>query len=192
MSFIVKLAFSLFIPAMIFIISIQKAQAATSASTEFKATIVGGSCDISAPATVPINKGVVIPSEDIIGGNSPVEVFELTLSNCKGYGLTPVITLEGDVDSTSGIPLFLANTSSTKGFGILVTFDGNSNFKENKNLAKDKKITASNKAWSTTIASVLNGTIPLNASVSCGNCATEAEIQGGELKANITFNFSYN
>lgn len=173
--------------------AVHSAVAATSASTEFKATIVGGACDISAPATVSVNSGAVIPSEDIIAGNSPEESFDLTLSGCKGYGLTPVITLEGDVDGTSGIPLFLTNTSSTKGYGILLTFAGNSNFKANTNLAADLKLTAAaNKTWSTTMASVLNGKIPLKAAVSCGSCAADADIQGGELKANVTFKFAYN
>lgn len=168
------------------------AVAATSASTEFKATIVGGACDISVPATVSVNKGAVIPSEDIIAGNSPEESFDLTLSGCKGYGLTPVITLEGDVDNTSGMPLFLTNTSSTKGYGILLAFAGNSNFKASTNLAADLKLSAADKTWSTTMTSVLNGKIPLKASVSCGNCAADADIQGGELKANVTFKFAYN
>lgn len=168
------------------------AVAATSASTEFTATIVGGTCDITVPATVSINKGAVLPSEDIIAGNSPVESFDLKLAGCKGYGLTPEITLEGDVDNASGMPLFLTNTSSTKGYGILLAFDGNSNFKASTNLAADLKLAAASKTWSTTMASVLNGNIPLKAAVSCGSCAADADIQGGELKANVTFKFAYN
>lgn len=192
MLFIRKSVFSFLLPVMMSMTASNYAIAATSASTEFKATIVGGACDISVPATVSVNKGAVIPSEDIILGNSPVESFDLTLSGCKGYGLTPVITLEGDVDKTFGKPLFLTNTSSTKGYGILLTFDGNSNFKASTNLAADLKLSAVDKTWSTTNISVLNGTIPLKAAVSCGNCATDADIQGGELKANVTFNFEYN
>lgn len=187
-----KPVFAFLLPVMMSMTAANSAVAATSASTEFKATIVGGTCDITVPATVSVNKGAVIPSEDIIAGNSPVEPFNLKLAGCKGYGLTPEITLEGDVDNTSGMPLFLTNTSSTKGYGILLTFAGNSNFKASTNLAADLKLAAANKTWSTTMASVLNGNIPLKAAVSCGNCAADADIQGGELKANVTFKFAYN
>ena len=192
MSFIRKPVFAFLLPVVISVTATNCAVAATSASTEFKATIVGGACDISAPATVSVNKGAVIQSEDIIAGNSPEESFDLTLSGCKGYGLTPMITLEGDVDNISGTPLFLTNTSSTKGYGILLTFGGNSNFKANTNLAADLKLSAADKTWSTTGTSVLNGKIPLKAAVSCGNCAADTDIQGGELKANVTFKFAYN
>lgn len=192
MLFIRKPVFVFLLPVMMSMTAANGAVAATSASTEFKATIVGGACDITVPTTVSVNKGAVIPSEDIIAGNSPAEPFNLRLAGCKGYGLTPEITLEGDVDNTSGMPLFLTNTSSTKGYGILLTFAGNSNFKASTNLAADLKLAAANKTRSTTMASVLNGDIPLNAAVSCGSCAADADIQGGELKANVTFKFAYN
>ncbi|HEY3983373.1 fimbrial protein [Cedecea sp.] len=192
MQYIRKSIHTFLLPATLSIVLTNTSQAATSASTEFKATVVGGTCDISAPATVSINKGAVIPSEDIIAGNSPVEKFNIKLSGCKGYGLTPSISLEGNVVDISGTKLFLTNTSTTKGYGILLTFDGDANFKANNNLASNMKLTATNKIWSTTMASTLNGDIPLKAAVSCGSCSTDADIQGGELQTNVTFNFVYN
>ncbi|MGY2798982.1 type 1 fimbria pilin [Ewingella americana] len=192
MQFLKKSIYSYLLP-MIFSITVANTSlAATSASTEFKATVVGGSCDITAPATVSINKGAVISSEDIIAGRSPVEGFNLTLSGCKGYGLTPAIALEGKVEDISGTKLFIANTSTTKGYGVLLTFDGNTNFKPNNNLAANKKLTSTDKNWSNTMASTLNGDILLKAAVSCGSCKVDSDIQGGELQTNVTFDFVYN
>ncbi|EMO4162615.1 fimbrial-like protein [Morganella morganii] len=166
-------------------------KAATSASTEFKATIVGGACDITAPLTIVINGGTVISSEEIASKANPAEVFELNLSGCQGYGLTPAITLEGNVSNISGTPLFLNNTSTTKGYGILLATVGNGNFKKNDNLAADMKITATDKPWSVTQTSILNGSLLMIASVSCGDC-TGSDMQGGELKAAVAFKFVYN
>ncbi|MGG4610033.1 fimbrial protein [Providencia sp. Me31A] len=192
MSLFRKITFAFGLPIMMSIATTNSAMAAANNFTEFRAKIVGGSCDISAPPTVSVNKGATIQSDLIIAGNSPVEPLELTISGCKGYGLTPVITLEGNVDRATGKPLFLAPSSSTKGYGILLTFDGNDNFKASTNLAEDMKLTAADKPWSTTMASELNGKVTLNTAVSCGNCAAIADIQGGELKANVTFKFAYN
>lgn len=192
MHLIKKLFFVFSLPGALVFTLLQSAQAATSATTAFTATIVGGACNISAPPTVSVNSGAVIASEDIAAGTGPEAPFNLTLSGCKGYGLVPSITLEGDVSNTSGKPLFLSNTSTTKGYGILLTTKGNTNFKMSDNLAADMKITAENKTWATTMASSLNGTIPVIASVSCGDCAADADIQGGELKATVAFKFEYN
>lgn len=192
MHMINKLFFVSLLPVTLSFPLLQSAQAATSSTTAFTATIVGGACDISAPPTVSVNSGTAIASEDIAAGTGPEAPFNLTLSGCKGYGLVPSITLEGDVTDTSGMPLFLSNTSTTKGYGILLTTAGNTNFKMNDNLAANMKITAENKTWATTMASSLDGTIPVIASVSCGNCAADADIQGGELKASVSFKFEYN
>nr|WP_314266662.1 fimbrial protein [uncultured Moellerella sp.] len=170
----------------------QLAFAADTATTEFKATIVGGTCDITVPSTVIINNGDPIPSEDISMGNSNEEDFNLILAGCNGYGLTPSITLEGDVVNDSGKDLFVSTTSTTKGYGILLSTLGNLNFKANENLATNKQISAQDKAWDSTMASTLNGTIPLKASVSCGDCIAGPELQGGELAATVTFKFIYN
>lgn len=170
----------------------QLAFAADTARTEFKAIIVGGACDITVKSTVIINNGDPIPSEDISMGNSSEEDFNLILAGCNGYGLTPSITLEGDVVNDSGKELFVSTTSTTKGYGILLSTLGNLNFKANDNLAANKQISAQDKAWDSTMASTLNGTIPLKASVSCGDCIAGPELQGGELAATVTFKFIYN
>ncbi|EBW1331273.1 fimbrial-like protein, partial [Salmonella enterica subsp. enterica serovar Enteritidis] len=119
------------------------------------------------------------------------ETFDLTILGCKGYGLTPSITLEGDTDSASGEALFVSPGSTSTGYGILLSTAGNTNFEGSDNLATDKKITAlTTKEWNKTFASTLNGTIPLKATVSCGTC-TANNLQGGELTASLTFNFFY-
>ncbi|WP_369308788.1 fimbrial protein [Providencia rettgeri] len=188
-----KSLYSLLIPTVFCAASLgQSAMAATTATTKISASIVGGGCQISAPPTVAIRNGDLIPAEDITETSDISETFDLTIADCKGYGLTPSITIEGDTDNTSGKALFVSAGSTSTGYGILLSTEGNTNFNENKNLATDKKITAlATKEWSKTFASTLDGTIPLKATVSCGSCTAD-DLQGGELTASLTFNFFYN
>lgn len=185
--------YSLLIPTALYVASMgQSAMAATSATTKISASIVGGGCQITAPATVAIRNGDLIPAEDITTTSDISETFDLTILGCKGYGLTPSITIEGDTDSVSGEALFVSTGTTSTGYGILLSTDGNGNFNKSDNLATDKKITAlATTEWSKTFASTLDGTIPLKATVSCGNC-TANNLQGGELTASVTFNFFYN
>lgn len=166
------------------------ALAATSASTTISASIVGGSCDIAAPATLAIMDGDPIPAEDITTTSTIAKTFNLTLSGCNGFGLTPSIKIAGDDSSLSGKSLFVSATSTSKGYGILLSTVGNTNFQANTNLAANKTITAATKTWGSTVASSLNGTIPLTATVSCGDCVS-ATLQGGMLNASLTFEFLY-
>lgn len=169
----------------------QSAMAAITATTKISASIVGGSCQITAPSTVKIHNGGLIPAEDITTNSDISETFDLTIEDCKGYGLTPSITIQGDTDDASGEQLFVSTGSTSTGYGILLSTAGNANFNRNDNLVKDKTITAQNKAWNKTFASTLNGTIPLKATVSCGSCIAN-KLQGGELTASVTFTFFYN
>ncbi|VEB63010.1 P pilus assembly protein, pilin FimA [Providencia rustigianii] len=159
---------------------------------KISASIVGGGCQITAPSTVSIRNGDLIPAEEITTTSDISEPFDITILGCKGYGLTPSITIEGDSDSTSGKDLFVSTGSTSTGYGILLSTEGNTNFTANDNLATDKKITAlATKEWSKTFANTLDGKIPLKAAVSCGTC-TANDLQGGELTASLTFNFFYN
>lgn len=185
--------YSLLIPTALYAASLgQSAIAATTATTKISASIVGGGCQITAPPTVAIRNGDLIPAEDITTTSDISETFDLTILGCKGYGLTPSITIEGDTDSASGEDLFVSTGSTSTGYGILLSTAGNTNFEGSDNLATDKKITAkTTKEWNKTFASTLNGTIPLKATVSCGTC-TANDLQGGELTTSLTFNFFYN
>lgn len=164
--------------------------AATSANTTITANIVGGSCDIAAPATLAIMDGDPIPAEDITPTSTISGSFDLTLSGCNGFGLTPSITIAGDVSSLSGQSLFVSNTSTSQGYGILLSTVGNTNFQASPNLATNKTITAVSKNWGTTLGSSLNGTLPIKATVSCGDCES-ATLQGGMLNSSLTFEFLY-
>lgn len=184
--------YSLLIPTVFYAVGMgQSAMAATTATTKISASIVGGGCQITAPPTVAIHNGDLIPAEDITTTSDISETFDLTIQGCKGYGLTPSITLDGDIDGASGKDLFVGTGSTSTGYGILLSTAGNTNFDGSENLATDKKITAKTKAWNKTFASTLNGKIPLKATVSCGEC-TANNLQGGELTASVTFNFFYN
>ncbi|HAT1515436.1 TPA: fimbrial protein [Morganella morganii] len=168
-------------------------QAATSASTEFTATIAyEGACAITTSTGVVIfnNGDAVLPSQ--IEGHEAAaqQTFELTLSDCHGFGVTPKITLAGLSNTDTGMALYLDTAASTTtGYGILLATDGNDNFASNTNLAANKVISVNSK-WNTqTDLTTLNGSIPLTATLSCGKCS-QARI-GGDLVANITFEFQY-
>ncbi|EPL6453509.1 fimbrial protein [Providencia rettgeri] len=169
------------------------AGAATSASTEFSATIAfEGACDITAPATVVFNNGdAVLPSQIEAHNAASKKTFDLTLANCQGIGVTPKITLAGESNADTGETLFLdAASSTTTGYGILLATDGNANFKANMNLA-DVKIISAIDAWDTdTSLTTIDGTIPMVATLSCGDCVVEGRL-GGDLVSNVTFEFKY-
>lgn len=184
--------YSLLIPAVLSAAGMgQSAVAATTATTQISASIAGGGCQITAPSAVSIRNGDLIPAEEITTTSDISETFDLTILGCKGYGLTPSITVEGDSDGASGKDLFVSPGSTSTGYGILLSTDGNSNFSPSENLATDKKITAQTREWDKAYAATLNGKIPLKATVSCGKC-TANDLQGGELTASLTFNFFYN
>ncbi|MBP6120833.1 MULTISPECIES: fimbrial protein [Providencia] len=169
------------------------AGAATSASTEFSATIAyEGACDITVPTTVVFNSGdAVLPSLIEAGNAVAKKTFDLTLANCQGLGVTPKITVAGESNSKTGETLFLDATASTAtGYGILLATDGNANFKANINLAKVNTISASDDWDTDTRLTTINGTVPMSATLSCGDCETEGRL-GGELKSNVTFEFQY-
>lgn len=169
------------------------AQAETSASTKFTATIgYEGACDIDVPTQVLFNSGDAVLPSQIEGQDSVAQrSFNLTLSGCQGIGLTPKIVLTGLSNTDTNTPLYLDAASSTsKGYGILLATIGNATFDENLNLAAKKMIEVK-PGWNTqNNLTTLNGSIPLTATLSCGSCSQAGRIGGG-LVANVTFEFQY-
>lgn len=162
-----------------------------SAVINFSAVFVGGSCDISASVTeIIFGGGELIEPAEIVS-NPPQAVFDLTLNNCSGEGLTPKITVTGESTTLFGPALFRSPmpASASDGYGILLSTAGNNSFSANTNLAATNIITAKN--WDT--GSQLSGidtTLPVTAMLTCGSC-DYSERRSGDLIASVTFNFIY-
>lgn len=164
------------------------------ATFNFTAMFVGGSCDITAPSSIKFNNGSPFSSREIeqrvAATNEP---FELTLSNCAGWGLTPSIKVSGSQTSDFGVPLFrnVGGPIDAKGYGILLATEGNGIFNSNPNLAANGAILAKNN-WSTDaqLSTVNNTKVPMIATLTCGDC-NYALRQGGDLSATVTFDFVY-
>jgi type 1 fimbria pilin len=162
----------------------------------FTATFVGGSCDISAPASVQFNGGNAFSSNEIEQKvAATTESLTLTLSGCSGWGLTPAINVSGQTTTElGGESLFrdVMGPVDAKGYGILLQTEGNGVFAPNANLAQSGKITPIN--WDSdaklNTLSGVSATVPLTATLTCGNC-NYAGRQGGEFKATVTFDFVY-
>lgn len=165
---------------------------AAPAAVEFTANIAyEGACDIDVNPVVFNNAEPILPSQ--IEAKDPVtkQPFDLTLSGCKGIGLTPKITISGSSNTDLGEALFLDAVDSTAvGYGILLETNGNTAFQENLNLAANKEIIAVEDWDKYTKLDSINGKLPMMATLTCGDCSVEERI-GGELKANVTFNFKY-
>lgn len=191
MTAIYKLSWLTIITGLLLPVSQLQAAGSTRQDILFTATFYGGGCDITAPATVTFNQGIV-PQADIPGEQQRSDVM-LNLSNCQGYFMTPSITITGETQPINGKTLFVNSSSTTTGYGILLTTAGNTAFSTNSNLASDKVITT--KTWpvngSDSVAS-LNGDLLLNAILSCGSCLPATSLRGGVLTSNLTFTFMYN
>ena len=173
--------------------STQASAGSTNSVFNFKAIFVGGSCDISAPANIEFNNGNAFSSAEIAQKNAATnESFNLTLSNCAGWGLTPVIKVSGSKTSDFGEALF-RNTGGSldaNGYGILLGTPGNTTFSHNLNLAANDLILVKNN-WSTeTQLNSVDMTIPMVASLRCGDCNYPGR-QGGKFSASVTFDFAY-
>lgn len=172
----------------------QTAEAGSLTQTiNFNATFYGGSCEITAPAQLPYNNGNPLP-DDLITGDQRYRQFSITLAGCQGYFMAPKIAVTGNTITTSdGVKLFADATSTSKGYGVRLATDGNTRFNANSNAAVTGTISAKN--WpadgSNNITS-LNGPLEFRGYLSCGACTPGAGLQGGELKATVTFTFLYN
>lgn len=167
---------------------------AGSASSVFNffATFVGGTCNISAPTSVPFNGGNALLAADIVQSVAATnETFNLTLSGCAGWGLTPSIKVSGQTTSAFGPPLYLnpPGAMGANGYGLLLSTSGNSTFAPNDNLAKNPTILVKNWAAHTDLASV-GTSLPMTAQLSCGRCSS-TERRGGAFSATVTFDFVY-
>ena len=168
---------------------------ADTASSVFNFTtmFVGGSCEISAPATVAFNNGNPLSSVEIVQKAVVTnESFNLTLSNCVGWGLTPVIKVSGSKTSDFGESLFrnVGGPIDANGYGILLQTPGNTTFNSNLNLAANGTILAKNDWAIEEQLSSIDTTVPIVASLRCGDCNYSGR-QGGEFKATVTFDFVY-
>ncbi len=162
-----------------------------SAVLNFSAVFVGGGCDIStSDAEIIFGGGDPIMPSDIIS-SPPQASFNLTLSSCSGYGLTPKINVAGESTTLFGPALFRSSAdSASDGYGILLATAGNESFSENTNLAASKVITA--KSWdtgTTLSSSTLDTTLPVTATLTCGDCTYSR--RSGDLIATVTFDFVY-
>ncbi|WP_323085521.1 fimbrial-like protein [Providencia alcalifaciens] len=158
----------------------------------FAATFVGGSCQITAPPSVTFNNGNPLMPDDIKNGlDSAKHEFELTLSKCAGWGLTPSIHVNGTITTELGEPVFrdTGGESDVKGYGLWLSTIGSTDFEPNTNLARNGVIQASN--WTPTQQlSTLATTIPIKAILTCGYCDLD-ERHGGVFTSTVTFDFLY-
>lgn len=174
-----------------------KAPAETaSAVFNFTATFVGGTCEISAPASVQLsNGGNPFRSSDIEQKIAAThKSFNLTLSKCAGWGLTPSIKVSGQKTSDFGQTLFrdVMGPMDANGYGILlqVQTGASTTFANNTNLATNGVIVAKSD-WSTNAQlSTIDTNLKINAFLRCGDCNYPGR-QGGALKATVTFDFVY-
>ena len=172
----------------------QTAEAGSLTQTiNFNATFYGGSCEITAPAQLPYNNGNPIP-DNTIAGDQRYRQFSITLAGCQGYFMAPKIAVTGNTITTSdGVKLFADTTSTSKGYGVRLATEGNESFNANSNAAASGAISALN--WpedGAKNAASLNGPLEFRGYLSCGACTPGTELQGGELKATVTFTFLYN
>jgi len=177
--------------------SIAQAESA-SAVFHFAATLISGSCVISAPASLQFNGGNTLFGADIeaagMEGSSATTVqFNLILQNCTGWGGTPRIVVSGQQYNDINFRLFrdadALGIMDSVGYGVLLKTAGNSSFNENTNLAVDGNISVKNWSMNTQL-NTLNNTLPITAILSCGDCANVGR-HGGKFQATVIFDFVY-
>lgn len=163
-----------------------------SQDVKFLATVYGGGCDISVPPNFKFNNGDPVMRDSVAAGNESLEI-PLTISKCDGYFMKPKIMVSGTSSSMQGTQLFADASSSAKGYGILLSTAGNSGWSENTNLAESGVVDAKNwPSGGTNSVIGLNGNLTFNAKLSCGACASNANLNGGILTSTVTFTFAYN
>ncbi|MGF7540411.1 MULTISPECIES: fimbrial protein [Providencia] len=158
----------------------------------FKATFVGGACEITAPSVIQFNGGeMIMPTEIRQKLSKTIENFNLILSNCSGLGLIPTITVSGESTTDLGIAVFrnIPSQTDADGYGILLSTIGNNSFAANNNLAVENIIHS--KDWnSNNLLSSIDKILPIKAVLTCGDCNSKTQ-RGGDFNATITFNFLY-
>ncbi|HGN1706720.1 TPA: fimbrial-like protein [Providencia rettgeri] len=162
-----------------------------SQSIDFQATFYGGSCEIKAPPQLPYNQGNAIP-DDTIPGDARFRQSSIQLIGCQGYFLKPRIQVTGNTITTSdGTKLYADASSTSKGYGVRLSIEGNNSFNPNSNTAENNIISV--KSWPTNGGNPasLNGWLTFKGYLSCGACTPGPDLQNGELIATVTFNFLY-
>lgn len=156
----------------------------------FSATFVGGSCEVTTTRSQIIFNGgeAILPSD--IRSSPPEEEFDLILTNCNGFGLRPLISIDGESTVLYGPALFRDSTSMTTsdGYGILLSTVGNHTFSLNGNLAENKMLYS--KDSSMISLNSIDSLIPITAKLTCGNCDYRYH-KAGDLTSTVTFNFIY-
>ena len=184
----------IFALATMLFLSLSAAQAGSNSQViNFNATFYGGSCEVTAPPELPFADGAPV-ADDSIAGDKRFRQFNVTLSGCKGYFMAPKLSVSGNTITGSGGTLLFADAASTtKGYGIRLATDGNTRFEANSNTAANGLIKAKNwpAAGNDTVAT-LDGPLEFKGYLSCGTCTPASGLQGGELKATVTFAFLYN
>ncbi|MEM8325522.1 fimbrial-like protein [Morganella morganii] len=162
-----------------------------SAVINFSAVFVGGSCEISASVPeIVFGGGELIEPDEIVSNPLPT-AFNLTLTGCGGWGLTPKVTVSGESTTLFGPALFRSSMpeSASDGYGILLSTLGNNSFNANTNLADTKVITAKNWSMDTDLSG-LDTILPVTATLTCGDCNYSGR-RSGDLIASVTFDFVY-
>lgn len=163
-----------------------------SQSIDFQATFYGGSCEIKAPPELPYNNDGPIP-DNTIPGDARFRQSYIELIGCQGYFLKPKIQVTGNTITTSdGTKLYADASSTTKGYGVRLSIEGNTNFNSNNNTAENNIISTKNWPANGGNAESLNGLLVFKGYLSCGACTAGPNLQNGQLKATVTFNFLYN
>lgn len=171
-------------------------------TTRFTWTVPAGTCSVATNS--PINLGDVDPVP-ALGADWPAlnkTPLSITLGGCMGAGGAgrPVVSVSGTTITTPSASLFMFKTQGTSvGFGFILLKPANTagsngsdiEVKNNESLYIPKP---GGTAWygpGDTLSG--NQTIPLTAAVTCGRKAwcTENALKAGNLKATITFTFSY-
>ncbi|QKJ60313.2 MULTISPECIES: fimbrial protein [Serratia] len=148
----------------------------------FTATFQAPTCQVSAPPTLEFGS---VQSASIKQGDSlnhPLNL-DITLSQCAGFIGTvkkPGVTVTGNGNADAGDFLFRQPTSQTVGYGVRITTATGAVVANNTFVAAP--LTSESFDGGST-------TIPLKASLSCGNKCADA--RGGMLTAAVTFNFTW-
>lgn len=147
----------------------------------FTATFQAPTCQVSAPPTLDFGS---VQSASIKQGESLKRLdLVITLSQCAGFigaAKKPGITVTGSGNADAGDFLFRQPTSKAVGYGVRITTAAGV-VVANNTFIPAPLTSASFDGGSTTI--------PLKASLSCGNKCGDAV--GGMLTAAVTFNFSW-
>nr|WP_148127502.1 fimbrial protein [Candidatus Erwinia dacicola] len=144
----------------------------------FSATFQAPTCQVSAPPTLDFGS---VQSASVKHGDTLKNSLNLdiTLSQCAGFIGTvkkPGVTVTGIGNADAGDFLFRQPTSQAVGYGVLIT-------------TATGAVVANNTFVTSESFGAGSTTIPLKASLSCGNkCANAIS---GMLTAAVTFNFSW-